>query len=422
MNEPSWGGRYRLLAPLALGGMGSVWRAIDEATGEPVAIKRLHPHLAADDGARARLHREASALAALRHPNIVSVRDFLDDPDEPALVMELVEGPSLAERISSDGPLAEPAALALAAGLADALAAAHARGLVHRDVKPANVLVGNDGQARLSDFGIAAWVDEAASGITAADGVAGTLRYVAPERLSGAVANPSTDVWGVGATLYEMVTGRPAYPVVTVDERVRDAQRAVERPPELSGRAWEVVRRSMAVDPADRYPDGAALAAALHALPGVPAALTLDVNVDDGAPTEVIPLPGVAASSTVAASAASFATVGSRKPTEGRRGLRLGPAPLAGATALVVLVAALALGGSTGDAGSRQFESVEASDAPTVPPAEAVDPVADEMPEPEDDGVAAGEDAQSKGKDDQADKDAKKDKGKGKGHGRGNGD
>jgi len=282
------GGRYRLLEAHAMGGMASVWRAHDERTGEVVAVKRLHPHLIADEGARERFRREAAAMEAIHHPNVVRVRDVVLDADEPALVMDFVAGRSVAELASEGHAFGEAEALGVAAPVADGLATVHAAGIVHRDLKPANVLIGDDGVVRLSDFGIAVGLEDATS-LTAEDGVVGTLRYLAPERLAGSPATPATDVWGLGTVLYEMLTGVAAFPETTLAARVEAAAAPVSRPDGLTDATWAVLARALASDPTDRYPDGAAIATALHRLPGVPAAAV--VRPDPSAPTEVIALP-----------------------------------------------------------------------------------------------------------------------------------
>jgi serine/threonine-protein kinase len=296
------GGRYRLLEAHAMGGMASVWRANDERTGEVVAIKRLHPHLIADEGARERFSREAAAMEAIRHPNVVAVRDAIVDADEPALVMDFVAGRSIAELASDGHRFEKTEALGVAAAMADGLAAVHERGIVHRDIKPANVLIGDDGVVRLSDFGIAVGLMDATA-LTADDGVVGTLRYLAPERLGGEVATPTTDVWGVGTVLYEMLTGVPAFPATTLTARVEAAATPVERPDGLADATWAVLARALASDPANRYVDGAALAGDLHRLAGVPAAL--EVPPDPSAPTVVIALPVAAAAAAAPALAAA---------------------------------------------------------------------------------------------------------------------
>ena len=286
------GGRYRLLEAHAMGGMASVWRAADERTGAIVAVKRLHPHLIADESARERFRREATAMEAIRHPNVVAVRDAVVDEDEPALVMDFVAGRSVAELAADGHRFDEAEALGVAAAVADGLAAVHERGIVHRDLKPGNVLIGDDGVVRLSDFGIAVGLMDATA-LTEDDGVVGTLRYLAPERLAGLPATPATDVWGLGAVLYEMLSGVAAFPASTLAARVEAASTPVTRPDGLADATWAVLARALASDPGDRYADGAALAAELHALPGVPA--PAEIPPDPSAPTEVIALPMAAA-------------------------------------------------------------------------------------------------------------------------------
>ena len=299
------GGRYRLLEAHAMGGLAWVWRATDEQTGEIVAIKRLHPHLIADESARERFRREVAAMEAVRHPNVVAVRDAVVDTDEPAVVMDFVEGQSVAEMAADGHRFAEAESLGVAAAVADGLAAVHELGIVHRDLKPANVLIGADGVVRLSDFGIAVGLmDETA--LTAEDGVVGTLRYLAPERLAGSPATPATDVWGLGTVLYEMLTGIAAFPATTLAARVKAASTPIARPDGLSDATWAVLARAVASDPGDRYPDGAAMADALHRLPGV-AAPTV-VPPDPSAPTELITLPVIAAAAAPSGAALSAAT------------------------------------------------------------------------------------------------------------------
>jgi serine/threonine-protein kinase len=285
--------------------MASVWRAHDERTGEVVAIKRLHPHLIEDEGARERFRREAAAMEAIRHPNVVAVRDAVLDEDEPALVMDFVAGRSIAEVAADGHKFDEAEALAVGAAAADGLAAVHERGIVHRDLKPANVLIGDDGVARLSDFGIAVGLMDATA-LTAEDGVVGTLRYLAPERLAGATATPATDVWGLGTDLYEMLTGVAAFPATTLQARVDAASTPVARPAGLADATWAVLARALTSDPTDRYRDGEAMAADLHRLPGVPAAVELPP--DPSAPTEVIAIPVAASAAEASDDVAPAAT------------------------------------------------------------------------------------------------------------------
>ncbi len=283
------GGRYRLLEARAIGGSAAVWRALDERTGRPVAVKRLHPHLAGDEHAIERLRREATAMGAVEHPNVVPVRDIVIDADGPAIVMDYIDGRSLAERLTEDGTLTEPEAIHIATEVADGLAAAHAHGLVHRDVKPANILLGSDGRARITDFGIATEIENDGTALTAADGVVGTMRYLAPERLAGEPAVPATDVWGLGAVLYEMLTGNVPYPATTVVERAESARDMPVRPAAVGAPIWAVIERALAGDPSLRYPEAASMASDLRTLePGISVPAS---SPDPWADTMVVPIP-----------------------------------------------------------------------------------------------------------------------------------
>ena len=233
MDQARIGDRYTLLDRHATGGMATVWRARDEWTREIVAIKQLHPHVVADPVARARLEREAEALRTVDHPAIVRPRGLIDDPDAPSLVMDFVSGRPLSERIA-EGPLPPEEAVAIAGVVADALAVAHDHGIVHRDIKPANILVDDDGAVHLVDFGIAALMDAPSDGLTADSTMVGTLRYAAPERLAGGEVTPRSDVWALGAVLYEMLTGVPA---VTASDPVGALAASQAAPATLDGRA-----------------------------------------------------------------------------------------------------------------------------------------------------------------------------------------
>jgi serine/threonine-protein kinase len=256
--------RYRLIERLAVGGSAEVWRAHDEQLDRAVAVKRLHGHLVPDATSRQRLAAEARAVAALSHPVIVGVYDVDTEGESPAIVMELVDGESLAAKIERDGPLEPARAASITADVADALFHAHQRGVVHRDVKPGNVLIAADGRARLVDFGIAHSLDEAASRLTVTGTVVGTLRSMAPEQLAGGPIGPRTDLYGLGVVLHEALTGRPPYPTSTPVALV-EAQRA--RPPALDGvepALAAIIASCLAQDPADRPLHAGALAAALR--------------------------------------------------------------------------------------------------------------------------------------------------------------
>jgi serine/threonine protein kinase len=205
-------GRYRLQQEIAAGGTARVWRAHDERIDRQVAVKLLHPHLLPDETSRRRLEAEARAAAALSHPGIATVFDVTGATEEPALVMELVDGEPLSVRLARDGPMRPDAAARLAAEVAEALYHAHQRGIIHRDVKPANILLEREsGRGRLIDFGIAHSLELAAQPLTQTGTTLGTPRYMAPEQLAAEPVGPRTDLWGIGAVLYEALTGRPPF-------------------------------------------------------------------------------------------------------------------------------------------------------------------------------------------------------------------
>jgi eukaryotic-like serine/threonine-protein kinase len=359
MDDALIAGRYRLLDRHAIGGMATVWRAKDERTGEIVAIKRLHPHVVADPVARSRLEREAAALRAVDHPAIVRPRELIDDPEAPALVMDFVAGRPLDERIAM-GPLPPDEAVAIIGVVADALGVAHAHGIVHRDIKPANILVDDDGAVHLVDFGIAALTDVPSDDLTAASTMVGTLRYAAPERLEGGESSPRSDVWALGAVLFEMITGRPA--VSAVDPVGALAASRAAPPPldELPVALAGVVSRAMATDPADRYPDAIALRDALSDIHA-----TTDTNPDPDAVTAVVPLMGATVGGAAAPEAAGMGIVGARPRVAGRWiGLAIGV--LVAATAIFAMAAQgpRTTGGGVVDTG--QGSGAVGSSAPTT--------------------------------------------------------
>ncbi|NES31316.1 protein kinase [Micromonospora terminaliae] len=264
--------RYVLRERIGLGGMSEVWRADDEVLHRPVAVKALATQLAADPQLRATIQREARAAARLTHPHVTQVYDYGEAtlPDAsvvPYLVMELVEGQTLADRLSR-GPLAWPEAVRLAGQVAAALAAAHRIGVVHRDIKPGNVMLTETG-AKVLDFGIAtlAGPRHPLAGQTG-ELLMGTPAYFAPERMTPGPANPASDVYALGALLYRTLTGRAPLPVQTWDD-VLDVQ--ARRPPVpplrvpgLPADVADLTLACLAVDPA-RRPTAAQLATRLGA-------------------------------------------------------------------------------------------------------------------------------------------------------------
>src|SRR4051794_20804073 len=205
--------RYRLRTPLGHGGMGVVWAADDELLQRPVAVKEVRfPPTVGDDERetlRERTMREARTAARLDHPCAVRVFDVCEDDEQPFIVMELLAGRTLSDVVKNDGPVSPARAAEIGLCLLDALDAAHAAGIVHRDVKPGNVVVGPDGRVTLTDFGIASTADDPS--ITSTGLLLGSPAYIAPERARGGSPEPAADLWSLGATLYTAVEGRPPF-------------------------------------------------------------------------------------------------------------------------------------------------------------------------------------------------------------------
>ncbi len=195
---------YKILEKLGSGGMGDVWKATDTKLGRPVALKLLASHLLRDEEARKRFHREAQAAASLSHPNVTTIHEINEADGKTFLALEYVEGETLEQRIEK-GPLALQAALDIARQIADGLQAAHAKGIVHRDIKPGNVLITPDGRVKILDFGLALLTE--GSKLTQLDTTVGTVAYMSPEQAQGGEVDHRTDIWALGCLLYEMVAG-----------------------------------------------------------------------------------------------------------------------------------------------------------------------------------------------------------------------
>ncbi|MGH2427371.1 MAG: serine/threonine-protein kinase, partial [Candidatus Limnocylindria bacterium] len=244
--------RYRLTERIAAGGSAEVWRAVDEQLDRPVAVKLLHPHLLPDATSRQRLVAEARAAAGLSHPGIVGIYDVDADGEAPALVMELVDGESVSARIAREGSFQPHEAARITAEVAEGLYHAHQRGIVHRDVKPGNILLDGDGRARLVDFGIAHSLAVSAERLTQAGTVIGTMRHMAPEQLRGGQIGPRTDLYGLGTVLYEMLTGTPPYlaatPVALAEAQAAGRPFLAGSEPPLAA----VIAACLAFDAADR--------------------------------------------------------------------------------------------------------------------------------------------------------------------------
>ena len=257
-------GRYRVESEAGRGGMGAVWLCVDEKLGRQVAVKQVLSGSDGSEAARARALREARSLAALNHRNVVSVYDTVEEDDQLWLVMEYVPGRSLAELLTRDGALSPEDAVRIGSQIADGLAAAHERGITHRDVKPANILVTEEGVAKISDFGIARMLED--TRLTRTGLVTGTPSYFAPEMARGEEPTPAADVWALGATLYAAVEGHGLYP--QQDNALAMLNEIASRQPPRPERAaflTEPLGRALDPDPASRW-SMADLAHVLHRL------------------------------------------------------------------------------------------------------------------------------------------------------------
>ena len=411
MQETVLFGRYRLIEPAGAGGSAQVWRALDTATGDDVAVKRLHPIVFADPAARQRLERESRALESLDHPNVVALRDVHLEDDEAALILEYVDGVSLADRIASGPPMAVGEVVSLVEDVASALTAAHALGIVHRDVKPANVILARDGRALLTDFGIAAdgtTDPDATAALTATGTIVGTFRYMAPELFRGAPASAATDQYALAAVAYELLAGRPPYDATT-PVALAEAQAAPPPPPAgVRPALASAVLRGLEHDPASRHGDVTAFATAVAgAVRAAPSALDTDVATAVG---------GGAAVAAGAVEQPPSVAPPRRDPDRPRW------MSLAAVAALAVVMAVL--GAMAGGLNDREPTGDTPAGAATIVPV-AVTATPDPTPEPAaDDGDDDGERDDAKPDDKPDDKPAKPDKpdkGKGNDKGRGNG-
>jgi eukaryotic-like serine/threonine-protein kinase len=261
------GGRYVVLAELGRGGMGIVWRAEDRMMGRHVAVKELHlpDGLGPDDRRlfRERLLREARTAGRLNDPAIVTVYDVVSDGGVDHIVMELIEAPTLADVVARSGPLSENATLEVARRLLGALRTAHERGVVHRDVKPSNVMIDEAGSANLTDFGLAK--GRAYTVLTKPGMVMGTLDYVAPELLRGSEAAAASDIYALGCLAYECTAGRAPFADTSMFDlasahlNVEPPDPCVNRPDAPEGLSWAILQ-ALAKDPESRPPTATAYA------------------------------------------------------------------------------------------------------------------------------------------------------------------
>jgi serine/threonine protein kinase len=252
-------GRFRITGVLGRGGMGVVYSATDPLGGRPVAIKRLPSDLTPDSPHVQRLLREFRAAAGVRHPNAVAALEVGEHSDGYYLVMELIDGPSMSAWVEKHGPPPWREATRITAAIARALGAAHAAGLVHRDVKPGNILRASDGSVKLADFGLAKSEEGFDPTVTMANEVVGSPHFMSPEQARAKPLDSRSDLYSLGATYYNLLTGRPPFAdcVTSLTAMTAQVQRPVPDPrtlvPSLPLGCWLIVRRSMTKDPAGRY-------------------------------------------------------------------------------------------------------------------------------------------------------------------------
>jgi serine/threonine protein kinase len=245
--------RYRLVEPVGRGGMGTVWRARDELLDRDVAVKEVRLPLVLDEDLRAELcartEREGRATAMVTHPSVITVFEVITEDDRPWIVMELLEARSLEELVKQEGPLSPQRAAEIGRQVLGALRAVHAKGILHRDVKPSNVLVTGE-RAVLTDFGLAALEGDVS--ITQAGIVLGSAGYIAPERVLGAKASPAADLWSLGATLYTAVEGRGLHGRRTAAAALAALTSGAPIPMERAGPMAPVLSGLLQIDPAVR--------------------------------------------------------------------------------------------------------------------------------------------------------------------------
>jgi eukaryotic-like serine/threonine-protein kinase len=336
------GGRYRLVELLGQGGMATIYRARDNQLERDVAVKVLRPEYGADPDFIDRFRHEAQAAASLNHPGIVGVHDYGTDPAGPYIVMELIEGEDLSTIIRRTGALPPRAAARLVAQAARAVAAAHDRGIVHRDIKPGNLLVTRDGRLKVTDFGIARALSESA--LTLPGTTLGSVHYFSPEQARGEMATPASDIYSLGIVLYELLTGRRPW---TGDTAAAIATArltgAVPSPSAAHGGippSLEAIdRKALAPNPDDRYGSAAEMAEALESFLGE------ERGADGLRAAGVAGTAGAAAAGAVAAGAAGAA--GARGASPGGTAVGAGVAGAAGAAA-----GAAAAGAAAGAAGA----------------------------------------------------------------------
>lgn len=281
LEETVVAGRYRLQDKVGSGGMADVYRAVDDVLGRTVAVKLMHDRLAGDPTWLERFRREARAAADLHNEHVVTVYDWGHDDEFDFIVMELVEGEDLGSLMRREGPLAADRVAHIGQQAADALAAAHSRGVIHRDVSPGNILVTADDSAKVADFGIAR-VDSTV--LTQTGSVLGSASYVSPEQAQGLEATPATDLYSLGVVLFEAATGQPPFradtPVAVAYQHVnQEPPMPHEVLPNVDPRLEQIIRTAMQKEPENRYSSAAEMRNALRAIVGPGPAVTTPMPV-----------------------------------------------------------------------------------------------------------------------------------------------
>lgn len=358
--------RYELVARIGSGGSGTVWRGRDTLLERDVALKqvRVPDDLPEEERRRIRerLLREARAAARLEHPSVTRVHDVIEDDGVPYLVMEFVDAPSLDDLVDADGPLDPPRAAAIGLAVLDGLHAAHAQGIIHRDVKPSNVLVPAHGPPMLTDFGIATFGEQVS--VTSTGVVLGSPAYMAPEQAEDRDVGPPADLWALGATLYYAVEGRPPFAAPDPVRTLRKVTQEAPRPMERGGRLAPVIEQLLDKEP-ERRPDADELHRRLERVRDAETHPTQAQQPADRTATSPMP-----------------AARGEPTPSDGSTGEQPGRASTAGRLALLIggaVLAVLVLGGAivllagggaipTPDIPIAQDEDGDGSAAPEGPP------------------------------------------------------
>ncbi|MBW8826702.1 MAG: serine/threonine protein kinase [Acidobacteria bacterium] len=361
-------GRYELGPVIGTGGMGEVCRARDLRLGREVAVKLLRRDLAAQPEARRRFAEEAMAAARLNHPNVVAVYDSGEHDGDPYIVMECLPGRTLADDMAGGAMLDVERVRSVALGVLGALGAAHQLGIVHRDVKPGNVLLAGDGTPKVGDFGIAKTTE--GLDLTITGQLVGTPSYMAPERLAGAPATPASDLYAVGVLLYEALAGRKPFigdtPLAVAHAiTVGDPPALSELRPEVDGAFAAAVHRALARQPDDRFGAAHQMAAALAASRPDQTMVFSGPIVESDPPTLSIPV----VTSAIGATRRSVRQRWSESAPESRRLVSVIGAVVAAAALLLVLTAGTGGGGTPAPATTAPSTTAAPPPTQPVPPA-----------------------------------------------------